>query len=71
MRLIRDISRNWSPSSASVGRMERVFNTAYRYNRNISRYLGNPDDFISNSQYEHQVGRRIYMGLQTALGSGR
>lgn len=66
LRIVDELAnRAWqSPDrDRQIARMERARDINTRYTNNISRALGERDGWISNSNYEVQVPRRAYMGL--------
>lgn len=44
-------------------RMRRVQNINQRYRRNVANYFGESDGYVRNEDYDTQVPRSVYMGL--------
>lgn len=58
-----DENGKFVPNVNTTRRMERIGKIADRYVMNIAKSQGNPNGYVSNTDYTKKVSRRVYMGL--------
>lgn len=60
---IRLVETEYNRPNTDRARMERIRDINTRYRRNIANSFGESDGFVRNEDYNTQVPRSVYMGL--------